>query len=98
MRGMKTFNSATAVKPWRQFVSPWTTTATDTFNSATAVKPWRLQADLAFDRGHIHLQFGHGGEAVETAWSTVDWLPDDTFNSATAVKPWRPPTRSRGSF
>ena len=39
------------------------------FNSATAVKPWRLRRACAGSRSLGPLQFGHGGEAVETVAS-----------------------------
>jgi len=41
---------------------------TDYFNSATAVKPWRHPCASKRHRSLASLQFGHGGEAVET-WS-----------------------------
>ena len=38
----------------------------------------------------FQLQFGHGGEAVETEEDGGADSPLLRFNSATAVKPWRP--------
>src|SRR5438128_1875527 len=35
------------------------------------------------------LQFGHGGDAVETMRSARRWSPGTSFNSATALMPWR---------
>ena len=39
------------------------------FNSATAVKPWRPARWRFLKRGLSVLQFGHGGEAVETRFA-----------------------------
>ena len=62
------FNSATAVKPWRHLQRRGEFLAGDGgFNSATAVKPWRTARVMAFASQRVPtLQFGHGGEAVET--------------------------------
>ena len=49
-RHKERFNSATAVKPWRQNLSDLTTGPSFRFNSATAVKPWRRHMYSALSR------------------------------------------------
>src|SRR5689334_20913526 len=62
------FNSATAVKPWRPRLQHRGHGRSRSFNSATAVKPWRPGVSCAIlSVGPGVLQFGHGGEAVETS-------------------------------
>ena len=83
------FNSATAVKPWRQAIPGLCRYCGCSFNSATAVKPWRPRLYLEKDSDEVLLQFGHGGEAVETTNHRAFRANRVRFNSATAVKPWR---------
>ncbi|HBI43809.1 MAG TPA: hypothetical protein DDY78_13310, partial [Planctomycetales bacterium] len=59
-------NSATAVKPWRQLYLLVARRLGGGFNSATAVKPWRHHTQTVRWQVQLALQFGHGGEAVET--------------------------------
>src|SRR5438876_1187300 len=59
------FNSATAVKPWRCRDRRHDRRQTLRFNSATAVKPWRSNPAVCLASELRKLQFGHGGEAVE---------------------------------
>ena len=60
------------MKPWRLKLYKVLGISSDAFNSATAVKPWRralAESELIRENS---LQFGHGGEAVETRSRTDD--------------------------
>ena len=46
--------------------------------------------------GQLWLQFGHGGEAVETKKEQSSASAQLGFNSATAVKPWKLERGRRG--
>src|SRR6266542_2673075 len=60
------FNSATAVMPWKPMSWFKNAIADLGFNSATAVMPWKLDELKSARTNHAALQFGHGGDAVET--------------------------------
>ena len=62
----KSFNSATAVMPWKTTPTPMRAATVQLgFNSATAVMPWKTGVALYGVGGGPKLQFGHGGDAVE---------------------------------
>jgi len=61
------FNSATAVKPWKPGGAYPGAVQKYCFNSATAVKPWKRKQGQAKKKQGRVLQFGHGSEAVETS-------------------------------
>jgi len=60
------FNSATAVMPWRRLSTVGLLHPVVGFNSATAVMPWRPLQTVRYVCEDVKLQFGHGGDAVET--------------------------------
>jgi len=80
------FNSATAVKPWRPSGPCGRRFAGVDFNSATAVKPWRRPLQLPPPPPVSVLQFGHGGEAVETRRSIC---PNRRPPVVTSIRPRR---------
>src|SRR5206468_3541822 len=96
------FNSATAVRPWRTPRQRPPSQRVDSFNSATAVRPWRTTAPRIAGCDLIRLQFGHGGEAVED--STPHFPPNCRadklqFSRARGRGRWRsPPPRARASL
>ena len=49
------------------------------FNSATAVKPWRQWKGSVMIDFSDPLQFGHGGEAVETSAAVTPAEPSSTL-------------------
>ena len=67
------FDSATAMKPWRQYYHSPQTVESCCFDSATAMKPWRLYLHAGGGIGKDGLRFGHGNEAVETLYSPFIW-------------------------
>ena len=88
---MTTFNSATAVKPWRTTARSLAASADRARlqfgHGGEAVENERYGGKVNVDDG---LQFGHGGEAVENSDAQIaGCVGVATFNSATAVKPWR---------
>ena len=87
----RTFNSATAVMPWKMRSRPMVNRCTtSSFNSATAVMPWKIEAGQKKFRLTSCLQFGHGGDAVENRrLRRPKATPPAAFNSATAVMPWK---------
>ncbi len=98
------FNSATAVMPWKPPRRGGGVARLVPFNSATAVMPWKLD-ELNGHRGPPGtLQFGHGCDAVETGPGRRNRAEGGgPFNSATAVMPWKPSadswvSRTRRSF
>ena len=69
--GSPGFNGATAVTPWKPLVAVTlaggkAVTQRNRFNGATAVTPWKLHCAPRSGRHSPVLQWGHGGDAVET--------------------------------
>ena len=65
--GDVSFNGATAVRPWKGAVGVTDARReTDGFNGATAVRPWKDGTPQSAVRLLPMLQWGHGGEAVES--------------------------------
>ena len=63
------------MKPWRLGAGNAAFSLAARFNSATAVKPWRLYGLVDHrERMTRTLQFGHGGEAVETGEGILEVL------------------------
>src|SRR5262245_1457204 len=86
----RSFNSATASKPWRLKAGLVERLGEYGFNSATASKPWRrhgtesIRCDQA---ASIRPRHRSRGDAQFLAYGFDDQA---RFNSATASKPWRP--------
>src|SRR5450759_543184 len=59
------------------------------FNGATAVRPWKGPVPRGQRPSRRQLQWGHGGEAVESGSAGVEHRRPDSFNGATAVRPWK---------
>ena len=61
----RSFNGATAMKPWKRFLAMCPRLNFQGFNGATAMKPWKSVTDLLGSYTATWLQWGHGDEAVE---------------------------------
>src|ERR1700722_8109481 len=83
-RASESFNSATALKPWRTSRTHQEGEGGVSFNSARALKPWRTWYAAQRLDGASQLQFGHGVEAVENTLLLLAGVPKaPPFNSAT---------------
>jgi hypothetical protein len=91
-RDGKSFNGATAFRPWRTgsrsrwFVLP------ACFNGATAFRPWRTGRRADGGWGHVAASmgpqpFGRGERRIDGGFD--ECIPG--FNGATAFRPWRTP-------
>ena len=86
----RSFNSATAVMPWKTATFHRRASRERSFNSATAVMPWKTPCNADVTNAARKLQFGHGGDAVENArFPSCPMVLLASFNSATAVMPWK---------
>jgi len=61
----RSFNGATAMKPWKSILNRVWVLSIHSFNGATAMKPWKRRGNVGTDRAAKLLQWGHGDEAVE---------------------------------
>ena len=73
--------------------------ATIGFNGATAVRPWKAAVRRVATRDSCRLQWGHGGEAVESGDDCdIDPGSMTCFNGATAVRPWKQAVQLRAEL
>ena len=91
MSGRKSFNSATALRPWKtnRSVPSGNRFARLQFGHGTEAVE-NVQATQPLAGKSLKLQFGHGTEAVENQSSVPQRQRGGfSFNSATALRPWK---------
>ncbi len=66
-RALRSFNGATARRPWKAPRPSCFFAYSSGFNGATARRPWKDHRRTDLRSTHAQLQWGHGSEAVESA-------------------------------
>ena len=92
MPPLTSFNSATAVMPWKTFLDGSKRIVPNGFNSATAVMPWKTPSWRSH-RPCRWLRFNSATAVMPWKTGTGELIQADIegFNSATAVMPWKTP-------
>ena len=84
------FNGATAVEPWKCYVSAYDPPGTKRFNGATAVEPWKsLPSVRAAARRRVASMGPRLLSRGNNPLAGISLARGGRFNGATAVEPWK---------